>query len=105
MFRNGLLDGIEELPEFRAAMPAMAFADDLSGFHIEGGEQGCRPVTRIVVSTPFQLSRSHWEQRLRAVQSLDLRLLVHAEHKSAVRRVQIQPHDIAHLLDEQWVFR
>jgi hypothetical protein len=62
-----LLDGIEELAEFRAAMAAMAFADDLAGLDVEGGEQRCGAVTRIVVSATFHLSRPRREQRLRSV--------------------------------------
>jgi hypothetical protein len=55
----------------------VAFADDLSGLHVEGGEQRDRAVTRIVVRAPFQLSGTHREQRLGAVQGLDLALLLY----------------------------
>ena len=38
--------------------------------------------------------------RLRAVQRLDLALLVHAQHQRLVRRVQVQADHVAQLLDE-----
>jgi hypothetical protein len=43
------------------------------------------------------------QDRLRAIQRLDLALLVHAKHQRLQRRVQVQPDDVAHLVDEQRV--
>ena len=45
----------------------------------------------VVVGAPFGLSRSHWKQRLGAIQSLDLRLIIDAQHQRAIRRVEIEP--------------
>ena len=42
----------------------------------------------------------HWQTGLRAVQGLDLTLLIKTEHRGVVRRIQIQPHHIAQLLLE-----
>ena len=78
-----MLNGVEKLPELGAAMPPVAFANDLSGLHVERCEQRGGAMARIVVRAPFQLSGPHREQWLRAVQCLDLRLLVHAESTSA----------------------
>ncbi len=50
---------------------------------------------------PFQLPRPHREHGLRAVQGLDLRLLVHAEDDRLVRGIQVQTHDVADLVDQQ----
>ncbi len=41
----------------------------------------------------------------RPIQRLNLRLLVHAEHQGMVRRIDVQPDDIAHLLDQLRVWR
>src|SRR5215471_14545571 len=37
--------------------------------------------------------------------SLNLALLVHAEDQRVIGRVQVEPHDVAHFLDEQRVGR
>ena len=41
----------------------------------------------------------------RPIQRLNLRLLVHAEHQGMVRRIDVQPDDIAHLLAQLRVWR
>lgn len=38
---------------------------------------------------------------MRALERLNLGFLVHAPHQGPVRRVERQPHDVAHLVDEQ----
>ena len=55
------------------------------------------------MTPPLHLARPHRQQRLGPIQGLDLTLLVHTQHQSAVRRIQIQPDDIADFLDEQQV--
>src|SRR5215831_21214345 len=54
---------------------------------------------------PFHLARPHWQQRLGAIQGLNLRLLIGAEHECALRRIQIQAHDVPHLFHEERVLR
>ena len=49
------------------------------------------------------LTWAHGQQRTGAVQRLDLGLFVHAQHQRPARRTQIEPHDVAHLLDEERV--
>src|SRR6202040_3513896 len=65
-------------------------------FHIERGKERGRPVPLIVVGAPFGLPWSHWQQRLGAIQRLDLRFLIDAEHQRVVRRVEIEADDVAH---------
>ena len=59
----------------------------------------------VVVGPPFSLARAQGEQRRRAIQGLDLRLFVDAEDRSVLRRIEIQPHDVADLVDEQRIRR
>jgi hypothetical protein len=66
------LDVLEEPQALLAAMPAMALPDHLAGLHLQGGEQRRRTVTAVVVCPALDLAGSHREQRLRAVQRLDL---------------------------------
>ena len=55
----------------------------------------------IVMGVPFGLPWSHREQRLGAIQRLDLRFLIDAEHQRVVRRVEIEADDVAHLVNKQ----
>ena len=81
----------------------VALAKDLAGLHVERGKERRRAVAAVVMRPPLHLARPHRQQRLGAVQRLDLRLLVDAEHQRLVRRGQVQADDVAHLVDEQRV--
>ena len=64
-----------------------------------------RAVPRVVVGAALDLARAHRQQRLGAVERLDLRLLVHAEHQRVLGWAHVEPDDVAHLLDEERVRR
>jgi hypothetical protein len=49
-------------------------------------------------------ARQHRQGRRGAVQRLDLGLLIDAQHDGTLRRIEIQPDDIADLVDEQRSF-
>src|SRR5712671_5694321 len=91
-----LFDGVEEAAEFLRPVARHAFADDGSGLYVEGGKQRGRPVPLVVMGVPFGLPGSHREQRLGAIQRLDLRFLIDAEHQRVVRRVEIEADNVAH---------
>ena len=55
----------------------------------------------VVVGHPFDVAQAHRQHRLGALERLALALLVHAQHDCVLGRTQIQPHDIAQLLDEE----
>jgi hypothetical protein len=57
------------------------------------------------MAAPLGLPRTHRQQRLGAVERLDLRLFIDAQHQSAVGRVEIEPNDVAHLVDKHRVSR
>jgi hypothetical protein len=59
------------------------------------------PVAAVVVGASLRLAQAHRQQRLTAVEGLDLRLLVDTQHQRVLGRVQVQPDDVAHLLHEQ----
>jgi hypothetical protein len=59
----------------------------------------------VVVRPPLNLARAHWQQRLSAIQCLDLRLLIDAEYQGTVWRVEVEADDIANLVDEQRIGR
>src|SRR6266446_2062701 len=91
-----LFDGVEEAAEFLRPVARHAFADDGSGLYVEGGKERGRPVPLIVMGVPFDLPGSHREQRLGAIQRLDLRFLIDAEHQRVVWRVEIEADNVAH---------
>jgi hypothetical protein len=47
-------------------------------------------VALVIVRTPLDLARAHGQQRLGAVERLDLAFLVDAQHHSALRRIEAQ---------------
>lgn len=52
---------------------------------------------------PLGLARAQRQQRRRAIECLDLRLLVHAEDQRARGGLEVEPNDIAHFIDEERV--
>src|SRR5512135_2264543 len=105
LLRNVLVDGVEESAELDAAVSPMMLRNDLAALDIKGREERGGPVTDVVVGPALDLPRPQRQNRLRAIQSLDLRLLIDAEHHGPIGRIQVQAHDVAHLFDEQWVCR
>jgi len=57
-------------------------------------------VALVIVRAPLDLPWTHRQQRLRAIEGLDLALLIDADHQRLVGRIEIEPDDVAHLLDE-----
>ena len=57
------------------------------------------------MGAPFGLARAQGQKRSGAVQGLDLGLLVYAQDQRPVRRVEIEPHNIPHLLNEEGIRR
>ena len=86
-------------------MAPMKLTDHLAGLRVERGKQRRRAVPLVVMRPPLDLTRSHRQQRLRAVERLNLRLFVHAQDHGVVRRVHIQPDDVPHFVDQQRIVR
>src|SRR5208282_3866670 len=94
------LDLIEELAKLSSAVARHAFADDRPCLDVERGKQSDRAVALIVVGSPLSLTGAHRQQWLCAIKCLDLTLFVDAEHQSTLRRIKVEPDDVAHLLNE-----
>ena len=82
-------------------MASMQLADNPTGSQIQGREQARRAVPLVVMGASLRYSRRQRQQRLGPIQGLNLALLVHAQHHRFGGRIQIQPNDVAHLVDEQ----
>lgn len=90
-----------EPQELLVAMPGLALGDHLAGGDIQRSKQGGGAVADVVMGDVLHVAQAHRQQRLGAVQCLDLRLLVNAEHHRLVGRVQLQAHDACDLLDKE----
>jgi len=102
--RDLVVNRLKELAELHRPMAAMKLPDHGASLEVERGEQVGGAVAQIVGRTPLSLAGAHRQQRLTAIERLDLALLVDTQHQRAVGRIEVKPDDIAHFLDEQWVF-
>jgi hypothetical protein len=100
MRRRALVDQVEEAAELLGAMPWRHLRDHLPGGHVEGGVQVGRAVAEVALAAPLGHARQQGQDRRRPVERLDLRLLIDAEHDRRLGRVEVEPNDVAHLVDE-----
>lgn len=98
-----LVDAPQKAEELLMAMPWLALGDHRTGGHIEGSKQGGSAVADVVMGHALHVAQAHRQQWLGAIQSLDLRFLVNAEHDSVLGRIQVQADDVAHLLHKEGI--
>ena len=103
--RHVVVDCVEELPKLDAAVAPMMLRDHLAALDVERSEERCGAVADVVVRSALDLPRSQRQDRLRTIQSLNLRLLVNAEDRGTIGRIQVEAHDVPDLLDQQRVRR
>ena len=84
----------EERDELGGSVPRRRFAEHLAGLRVEGGIQRQRTMAKVLKAVPFGPARRQRQHRILAIQGLDRRLLVHAEHGGMRRRIQVQPDDV-----------
>src|SRR5437879_9892894 len=94
------VDQLQETNELLMAMPRHAIANDGAIEHVQCREQSRRAIAFVVVRLAGRNSRPEWQERLSAVEGLDLTFLVDAEHQGFVGWVQIKPHHVVEFLDE-----
>lgn len=91
---------IQESEELLPAAFGLQCTSHRSGYDLRCGEKR-RGFMAIVVMGPFfNAADPHWLQRCRAVQVSDLELLVHTQHDSVLRWIQIQPNDVGNFSHE-----
>src|SRR6266508_1311418 len=95
------VDRVKELAELDGTVTLVELADDFAALRVEGRKESGRAVACVVVIPPLGLAGPHRKQRLGAIQRLDLGFLVNAENQGLVGWVQIEPNDVANLLDEE----
>ena len=84
-------------------MARKTLSDNLAGGDVQRREERGGAVAHVVVGAPLGLTRPHGQHRLRAVERLDLALLVDAEYERALGRVEIEAYDVPYLLHEERV--
>ena len=88
---------LQELLELDRAVSAVQRPDHLAGAEVQGGVEARSAVALVVVRRALGQARPHRQDRRRAVQRLDLGLLVHAQHDGALGRVQVEADDVSDL--------
>ncbi len=57
----------------------------------------------VIVTPALGLSRLHWQDRLGAIQRLNLAFFVHTQYQRVIRWVHVKPYDVAHFLHQQGI--
>lgn len=86
-FRHGGIDTFEKVEELGCPMTLVAFADDGARGDVERCEQGRRTVADISGGAPLRHAQRQGQNRPLAIQHLDLRLFVDAQHARPIGRV------------------
>ncbi|SPK77026.1 protein of unknown function (plasmid) [Cupriavidus taiwanensis] len=87
----------EEGHELLTGMAWRSLADHLPGCCIECSKQAERAVALVFKAMTLGTPWRQWQHSVLAIQGLDRRLLVHAEHRRMCGRVQIQPDHVCGL--------
>src|SRR5512146_188447 len=99
------IDLFEEVQELGRPVTLVAFADDEPRGNIQGGEQRGRTMPHVAVRATFGYARHHRQDRLLAIERLNLALLIDAEDQCSVGRRKVKANDIAYLVDKQRIAR
>jgi hypothetical protein len=98
--RDHVIDGAQELQPFLMAVPIIAHGDALAFERVQGGKQRSRFVALVIMGHGVAAALLHRQAGLGAVQSLNLALLVGAQHDGIFGRIQIQANDVFQLFLE-----
>nr|CUV26411.1 protein of unknown function [Ralstonia solanacearum]CUV36738.1 protein of unknown function [Ralstonia solanacearum]CUV41950.1 protein of unknown function [Ralstonia solanacearum]CUV62987.1 protein of unknown function [Ralstonia solanacearum] len=97
------VDVIQKGDEFLMPVTRLALRNHFAGGGIERCKQRCCAMANVIVRDALDVTKPHRQQRLRTLQCLALALLIDTQHKCVGRRAQVQPDDVADLLDEERV--
>lgn len=94
------LDFAQKGDEVLRAMLPRTPREDFAGGDIQGGKEVQRPMTDVVGGLTLRLAAIHRQDRLRALEGLDLGLFIDSEHDRVGWGRHLQPDDIPDLVDE-----
>jgi hypothetical protein len=82
------VDLVQEGDEVGAGVAGSDVGDHLAGGDLQGGEQIAAAVALVVMGRPLRCRQQHRQDRRGAVERLDLRLLIHREHRRGHRQTR-----------------
>jgi hypothetical protein len=94
------LDGVQEADELLMPMTLHIAADHRSVEDVHGREQGRRTVPLVVVGHGSGAAFFHRQAGLGSIERLDLALLIDRQNDGVRRRIDVEPDDVAQLVDE-----
>ena len=97
------IDVLEEAQELLVAVSRPALGEDPAGGNIQGSEEGGGAVADVAVRDAFDVAQPERQEGLGALQRLGLALLVDAQHRGMVGRMEVEADDVADLLDEEGI--
>jgi len=98
--RDGLIDQTEKFEPFLVAMLLLAQAKDFAVGRIQRGKQSGGAVAFVIMRHGRAAPALQRQTRLGTVQSLDLALLVGAQHQRVFGRIEVQADDVFQFLRE-----
>ena len=103
--RKLLVQPAQKAQELLVSMPFVTLSNHPSLQDIERSKQGGGAVAFVVVGHGSAATLFHGQARLRAIERLDLGLLIHTQHQRLLRRIQIQAHHVRQFLQKLGVAR
>jgi hypothetical protein len=103
IWRDLLFNPPQETQELLVPVPGFALGGHRTGGHVQGGKQGGGAVADLVVSDTFDVAQTHGQQRLGAIDGLDMRFLVNTEHNCLVGRVEVEANDVSYLFNKEGI--
>jgi hypothetical protein len=94
------VDGFQKRQELVCPMARQTFANDSTGRHIERGEERRGAVALVIMGHRSGTALFQGQTRLRAVECLDLALLIDGKHQRLLRWIDVQADDVLDLRDE-----
>jgi hypothetical protein len=89
LLRHLVVDDVEKPAKLRSALEWVALSDDLAGRHVESCEEVGRAVAVVRRGHALGLTEEQRQHGLAALQGLNLRFFVEAQHYGVVRRVEV----------------
>src|SRR5438132_2550386 len=90
-------DRSEEGHEVFAGVPVYGFPENLSGPRVEGGEERQGAMAVVLEAMSFEPAGAQWQNGVKAIEGLDVGLLVNAKHRRMLGRVEIEANHIGRL--------
>lgn len=101
--RDVLIEVAKELEKLLMAVAGLALADHLAGGDLERREEGGGAVADVIMGDALDITQPHGEQRLGAIQGLNLAFFIHAQHQRVLGRVQIEADDVSDFFDKEGI--